>query len=100
MSVRNRESLLAIWQLVEAVTGLKLRNEWLGAGSAPLRRKAHKLTGQLSRSGPSPHLPHSIRVIRAPFPSLSPAPPLRGGTSEELTPAPPVCGVYLRFRVR
>lgn len=45
MSVQNRESLLAIWQLVEAVTGLKLRNEWLGAGSAPLRRKAHKLTG-------------------------------------------------------
>lgn len=45
MSVQNRESLLALWQLVEAVTGLKLRNEWLGAGSAPLRRKAHKLTG-------------------------------------------------------
>lgn len=45
MSVQNRGSLLAMGQPREAVTGLKLRHEGLGAGSAPLRRKNHKLTG-------------------------------------------------------
>lgn len=45
MSVQSRESLLAIGQLMEAVTGLKPGREWLGAASAPLRRKAHRPIG-------------------------------------------------------